>query len=268
MSDAAPDPGTLARRAADEIAERTAVGAHDVAVVLGSGWAPAVAALGTSTAVIAMDELTGFRMPTVAGQGRQVMSMRIGTHPVLVLVGRVHAYEGHDLTHVVHPVRTAVAAGAHTVVLTNAAGGLRDGMTVGQPVLIRDHLNLTARSPLVGPQFVDLVDAYSPRLRELAREVDPSLQDGVYAGVPGPHYETPAEIAMLRVLGADLVGMSTVHETIAARAAGAQVLAVSLVTNLAAGITGAPLSHDEVVEAGRVSAARMGKLLADVIARL
>ena len=145
--------------------------------------------------------------------------------------------------------------------LTNAAGGLRDDFTVGQPVLISDHLNLTARSPLVGAQFVDLVDAYSPRLRALAREIDPSLAEGVYAGLPGPHYETPAEIRMLRTLGADLVGMSTVHETIAARAAGAQVLAVSLVTNLAAGMTGQPLSHDEVLEAGRQSATRMGSLL-------
>ena len=129
-------------------------------------------------------------------------------------------------------------------------------------MLISDHLNLTARSPLVGAQFVDLVDAYSPRLRALAREIDPSLAEGVYAGLPGPHYETPAEIRMLRTLGADLVGMSTVHETIAARAAGAQVLAVSLVTNLAAGMTGQPLSHDEVLEAGRQSATRMGSLLA------
>jgi purine-nucleoside phosphorylase len=197
-----------------------------------------------------------------------VLSRRIGGRHVLVFVGRIHAYEGHELRHVVHPVRAAYAAGVHTVVLTNAAGGLRDEYAVGQPVLISDHLNLTARSPLVGAQFVDLVDAYSPRLRGIAREIDPSLTEGVYAGLPGPHYETPAEIRMLRTLGADLVGMSTVHETIAARAAGLQVLAVSLVTNLAAGMTGKPLSHDEVLEAGRQSATRMGSLLAAVIARV
>jgi purine-nucleoside phosphorylase len=139
---------------------------------------------------------------------------------------------------------------------------------VGQPVLISDHLNLTARSPLVGAQFVDLVDAYSPRLRALARDVDPGLADGVYAGLPGPHFETPAEVRMLRVLGADLVGMSTVHETIASRAAGAEVLGISLVTNPAAGITGEPLSHVEVLETGAASATRMGALLADVVARL
>ncbi|MDR3660415.1 MAG: purine-nucleoside phosphorylase, partial [Mycobacterium sp.] len=186
----------------------------------------------------------------------------------LVLLGRIHAYEGHDLRHVVHPVRTALAAGVRTVVLTNAAGGLRSDYAVGQPVLISDHLNLTARSPLLGAQFVDLVDAYSPQLRALAREIDPTLAEGVYAGLPGPHYETPAEIRMLRTLGADLVGMSTVHETIVARAGGAGVLGISLVTNLAAGMTGEPLSHAEVLEAGRQSATRMGMLLAEVLARL
>lgn len=268
MTDGPPDPDALAKRAAQVIAERTGVAAHDVAIVLGSGWAPAVAALGSATAVLPMADLPGFSPPTAVGHTGQLLSMRIGGHRVLVLAGRIHAYEGHDLLHVVHPVRTACATGTHTIVLTNAAGGLRADLEVGQPVLISDHLNLTARSPLVGPQFVDLVDAYAPRLRELARQVDPTLTEGVYAGLPGPHYETPAEIRMLRILGADLVGMSTVHETIAARAAGAQVLGVSLVTNLAAGITGAPLSHVEVVEAGAASAARMGSLLAGVVARL
>jgi purine-nucleoside phosphorylase len=143
-----------------------------------------------------------------------------------------------------------------------------EDFTVGQPVLISDHLNLTARSPLVGAQFVDMVDAYAARLRVLAHQVDPGLAEGVYAGLPGPHFETPAEIRMLRTLGADLVGMSTVHEAIAARATGAEVLGISLVTNMAAGITGEPLSHVEVLETGAASAARMGALLADVVARL
>ncbi|MBU8810078.1 purine-nucleoside phosphorylase [Mycolicibacterium goodii] len=262
------DPHTSSQAAATAIADRTGVDEHDVAVVLGSGWAPAVAELGDPVGVADMADLPGFTPPTAAGHGGQVLSVRIGNHRVLVLVGRIHAYEGHDLAHVVHPVRTAVATGVRTVVLTNAAGGLRPEYTVGQPVLISDHLNLTARSPLVGPQFVNLVDAYSPRLRAVARGFDPSLAEGVYAGLPGPHYETPAEIRMLRTLGADLVGMSTVHETIAARAAGAEVLAVSLVTNLAAGMTGEPLSHAEVLQAGRESATRMGALLAEVIARL
>ena len=262
------DPATEARLAATALSERTGVGVHDVAVVLGSGWAPAAAELGEPSAVIPMAELPGFTPPSAAGHGGQVLSLQVGAHRVLVLLGRIHAYEGHDLRHVVHPVRTACAAGVTTVVLTNAAGGLRSDFTVGEPVLISDHLNLTGRSPLVGAQFVDLVDAYSPRLRALAREIDPGLSDGVYAGLPGPHYETPAEIRMLRTLGADLVGMSTVHETIAARAAGAEVLGVSLVTNLAAGMTGQPLSHDEVLEAGRQSATRMGSLLSAVITRL
>jgi purine-nucleoside phosphorylase len=268
VTDAAPDPDELARRAAQVIAERTGVGAHDVAIVLGSGWSPAVAALGPPTAVLDQAELPGFTPPKTLGHAGELLSVRIGAHRVLVLVGRVHAYEGHDLAHVVHPVRVACAAGARIVVLTNAAGGLRPDMTVGQPVLISDHLNLTARSPLIGAQFVDLTDAYAARLRRLARDTDPELTEGVYAGLPGPHYETPAEIRMLRMLGADLVGMSTVHETIAARAAGAEVLGVSLVTNLAAGITGAPLSHAEVIAAGAASANRMGALLADVIVRL
>lgn len=262
------DPTALAERAAAAVAQRTGVARHDVAVVLGSGWAPAAEALGNPTAVVPMADLPGFTPPSALGHRGQVLSVPIGDHRVLVFLGRIHAYEGHDLAHVVHPVRTACAAGADTVVLTNAAGGLRADYTVGQPVLISDHLNLTARSPLVGPQFVDLVDAYAPHLRALARDVEPALSEGVYAGLPGPHYETPAEIRMLRTLGADLVGMSTVHETIAARAEGAAVLAVSLVTNLAAGLTGAPLSHEEVLEAGRRSATATAVLLRSVIARI
>jgi purine-nucleoside phosphorylase len=268
VSDGPRDPDALARRAAQFIAEGTGIGEHDVAIVLGSGWAPAVAALGSASAVLPMAELPGFTPPTAVGHTGQVHSVGIGPHHVLVLAGRVHAYEGHDLLHVVHPVRAACAAGARVVVLTNAAGAVREDFEVGQPVLISDHLNLTARSPLIGAQFVDMVDAYAPRLRALARAADRGLAEGVYAGLPGPHYETPAEIRMLRTLGADLVGMSTVHETIAARAAGAEVLGVSLVTNMAAGITGERLSHVEVLAAGAAAATRMGALLADVVARL
>jgi purine-nucleoside phosphorylase len=263
-----PDPDDLARQAARVIAERTGIARHDVAIVLGSGWSPAVAALGPPTVVVPQAELPGFAPPTAAGHTGELLSVRVGEHRVLVFVGRVHAYEGHDLCHVVHPVRAACAAGVRIVVLTNAAGGLRPDMAIGQPVLISDHLNLTARSPLVGARFVDLTDAYAPRLRELARQADPELTEGVYAGLPGPNYETPAEVRMLRMLGADMVGMSTVHETIAARAAGAEVLGVSLVTNLAAGIAGHPLSHAEVLAAGAASATRMGALLALIIERI
>jgi purine-nucleoside phosphorylase len=255
-------------RAAAVIAERTGVPHHDVAVVLGSGWAPAVNGLGPASAVVPMSELPGFTPPTAAGHRGEVLSIAAGPNRVLVLVGRIHGYEGHDPLDVVAPVRAACAAGVRAVVLTNAAGTLRADFAVGQPVLISDQLNLTGRSPLTGAQFVDMVDAYSPRLRTLARALDPTLVEGVYAGLPGPQYETPAEIRMLRTLGADLVGMSTVHETIAARAAGVEVLGLSLVSNLAAGMAAGPISHDDVLEAGARSAARMGALLADLLARV
>ncbi len=258
------NPDALAARAARTIADRTGVDEHDVAIVLGSGWAGAVAALGPPSATVPMSDLPGFSTPRAGGHPGTLMSLRIGGHRVLVLAGRIHGYEGHAPADVVHPVRSAIAAGAHTVVLTNAAGGLRADFAVGQPVLISDHLNLTGRSPLVGAEFVDLIDAYAPSLRQLARSVDPTLAEGVYAGMPGPQYETPAEVRMLRVLGADLVGMSTVHETIAARAAGAQVLGVSLVTNAAAGVTDGPVSHAEVLAAGAGAADRLARLLAGV----
>lgn len=239
-----------------------------VAVVLGSGWTDAADVFGEADAEVSMADLPGFAPPSASGHAGTVRHVRVDGTDVLLLLGRSHAYEGHDLATVVHPVRTAIAAGVSTVVLTNAAGGIRAGYEVGQPVLISDHLNLTARSPLVGAEFVDLIDAYSPELRELARTIDPDLAEGVYAGLPGPHYETPAEIRMLRTLGADLVGMSTVHETIAARAMGARVLGISMVTNLAAGMTGAPLDHREVLAAGKASAARMGELLRTLVQRL
>jgi purine-nucleoside phosphorylase len=185
-----------------------------------------------------------------------------------VLLGRTHSYEGHGVAQVVHGVRTACAAGVRVVVLTNAAGGIAEGLEVGQPVLISDHLNLTATSPLVGARYVDLTDAYSPRLRTLAKEIDPTLAEGVYAGVPGPHFETPAEIRMLRTMGADLVGMSTVLEAIAARVEGVEVLGISLVTNLAAGLVAAPLNVADMLAAATDAAARMGELLRKLITRL
>lgn len=272
------DPWTLVAAAAAAIAQRTAVSEHDVLVVLGSGWTPAVAQLGEMTAEVSVGDLPGFPPVGVAGHAGMMQSVRTaGGQQILALLGRVHAYEGHDLDVVVHGVRAAVRAGCRTVVLTNAAGGLRAGMTVGQPVLISDHINLTARSPLTGPaapsalglpRFVDLTEAYSARLRALARAVDPTLEEGVYAGLPGPQYETPAEIRMLQSLGADLVGMSTVHETIAARHLGAEVLGLSLVTNLAAGLGGAELDHADVLRAGEAAAEAMGGLLAKVVAAL
>ncbi|HVC14514.1 MAG TPA: purine-nucleoside phosphorylase [Acidimicrobiales bacterium] len=272
----ARDPYALARAAAAEVAAATGIGGHDVAIVLGSGWSPALDELGVADAEIPMHELAGFPAPTVAGHSGVVRSVRVQALRVLVLAGRVHLYEGHPPATVVHGVRTAAAAGCRVVVLTNAAGALNAEYEVGQAVLIRDHLNLTAASPLEGPAppagyglpFVDLTDLYSARLRALAHAEGPNLAEGVYAGLRGPHYETPAEVAMLTSNGADLVGMSTVLEAIAARHLGLEILGVSLVTNAAAGRTGAPLDHAEVVAAGKASAARVGRLLARVVATL
>ncbi len=249
------------------LAQRTGVPAHDIAVVLGSGWHPAADALGAPTVEIPFTALPGFAVPQVADQVGTARSVLLDGRRILVLLGRTHGYEDRGLAQVVHGVRAACAAGVRVVVLTNAAGGIAEGLTVGQPVLISDHLNLTATSPLVGPRFVDLTDTYSPRLRSLAREIDPSLVEGVYAGVPGPHFETPAEIRMLRVLGADLVGMSTVLEAIAARAEGAEVLGISLITNLAAGLDGAVLDHRELLATAHSAAARMGELLRELMSR-
>ena len=255
------------QEAASAIAQRTGVDAHDIAVVLGSGWRPAADVIGEYETEIPFAELPGFTTPGAVGHGGTIRSLKIGGKNVLVMLGRTHFYEGKGIDPVVHNVRTAAAAGVRTVLLTNAAGGLREGFHVGQPVLISDHLNLTARSPIVGANFVDLTDLYSARLRRIAREIDPSLEEGVYAGLTGPHFETPAEIRMLRTLGADLVGMSTVLEAIAARAAGVEVFGLSLVTNLAAGMTGEPLNHQEVLEAGRAAATKMGSLLRDLVTR-
>lgn len=273
-----PDPWQLVDDAAGAIRAATGLERHDVLVVLGSGWTPAADRFGEVTAELPITEVPGFPPVGVVGHAGVLRSVVAqGGKRILALLGRVHAYEGHELSTVVHAVRTAVRAGCGIVVVTNAAGGLRAGMHVGQPVLISDHLNLTGRSPLTGPaapdelglpRFVDLTDAYSPRLRAIAREVDPSLEEGVYAGLPGPHYETPAEIRMLQTLGADLVGMSTVHEVIAARHVGAEVLGLSLVTNLAAGLGGGNLDHAEVLAAGKAAAEAMGDLLAEVVARL
>lgn len=265
MPDDSTDP---IASAASRWASLSGVPRHDVALVMGSGWVPAADALGPADVEVPVTDLPGFLPPAVAGHAGKVRSLQVDGRRVMVFLGRTHLYEGRGTGPVVHAVRVAAAAGCRTVVLTNAAGGVREGLQVGQPVLVSDHLNLTARSPLEGARFVDLVDLYSARLRELVRSVDPSLEEGVYAALPGPHYETPAEITMLRGMGADLVGMSTALEAIAARAEGMEVLAVSLVTNLAAGMTGQPLDHAEVLEAGASSAALVGALLAQVVGRL
>ncbi|MBO0846928.1 MAG: purine-nucleoside phosphorylase [Nocardioides sp.] len=261
-------PTEQAREAAATLARLTGVDHHDVALVLGSGWLPAVDGLGEATAEITTTDLPGFSAAAVAGHAGRIRSISAGDRRLLVFLSRTHYYEGKGVAAVVHPVRTAAAAGCRSIVLTNGCGGLKETWKPGTPVLIRDHINLTARSPIEGAHFVDLTDLYSARLRGLCLEVDPSLDQGVYVQFPGPHYETPAEIEMVRRIGGDLVGMSTTLEAIAAREAGMEVLGISLVTNLAAGISGAPLDHAEVLEAGRAAAGRMGDLLGRIVPRL
>ena len=258
----------LARQAADALREWTGGGDHDIALVMGSGWLPAADALGTPDYEIPLADLPGFNAPAVAGHGGTVRSVTLGDRRLLIFLGRTHFYEGKGVAAVVHGVRTAAAAGVKTLVLTNGCGGLNPAWAPGTPVLISDHINMTATSPLEGATFVDLTDLYSSRLRALCREADPSLEEGVYVQLPGPHYETPAEIGMIRAIGGDLVGMSTALEAIAARAEGMEILGLSLVTNAAAGMTGEPLNHEEVLEAGKAAATRMGALLGDVLPRI
>ncbi len=187
---------------------------------------------------------------------------------MLVVLGRTHLYEGHGPAPVVHAVRTAAAAGCRTVVLTNASGAIRQGWPPGAGVVLRDHLDLAGASPLVGPRFVDLTEAYAERLRRLARAVDPELEEGVYAILRGPHFETVAEARMLRTLGADLVGMSTVPEVIAARELGLAVLGLSVVTSVEPLEYGAPgVDADEVVRVASAAATRLGQIIATVLLR-
>ena len=266
------DPLAAATAAAKEITERTGVASHDVALVMGSGWVSAVDALGIAQYECNAEDITGFLPPTVEGHSGKVRSYEIEANGkklrALVFLGRTHLYEGKGVEPVVHSVRTAVKSGCKVVILTNACGGINKAYKVGQPVLIRDHISLTAVSPLSGATFVDLTDLYSKRIREIVKKEDSSLEEGVYVHWRGPTYETPAEIIMMRTMGADLVGMSTVPEAIAAHALGAEVLGISLVTNAAAGVTGEKLNHEEVIAAGKAAADRMGALLKGVIPKL
>lgn len=269
-----PEAFSAAEAAAAAIVER--LGTPEVVVVLGSGWHAAATALGTARAEVSTAEIPGYPAPSVAGHHGELRLVAVGGRPVLLALGRVHLYEGRSVAEVVHGVRAAVLAGARRVVLTNAAGGLDPALSPGQAVLIRDHLNLTGTSPLggppipdrYGPRFCDLSDLYASRLRAIARRVEPTLVEGVYAGLVGPHYETPAEVAMLRHLGADLVGMSTALEAIAAHHLGAEVLGLSCMTNLAAGVSPEPLDHAEVLAAGAAAAPMLGDLLARLLPEL
>lgn len=268
LDDPAVDPRVVANDAARVIAARTGVARHDLALTLGSGWGQAAESIGETIAEIPADEVPGFSRPALAGHTGTLRSIALpdGRH-ALIIGARTHYYEGHGVRRVVHSVRTAAAAGARIMVLTNGAGGLHPQWQPGTPVLISDHINLTAASPLEGATFVDLTDLYSTRLRGIVQGVEP-LDEGVYAQFRGPHYETPAEVRMAGIIGADIVGMSTALEAIAAREAGMEVLGLSLITNAAAGITGQALDHAEVVEAGRAAETRLAELLRRIVEKI
>ncbi|WP_407360295.1 purine-nucleoside phosphorylase [Microbacterium sp. LBN7] len=263
------NPFEVAAQAAADIARLTGVENHDIALTLGSGWGKAADIIGETVATIPATEVTGFSKPALEGHVGTLRSIRTpGGKNVLVIGARTHYYEDHGVRRVVHSVRTAAATGAKIMVLTNGAGGIRETWKPGQPVLISDHINLTADSPLEGATFIDLTDLYAKRLRDIARTIDPSLDEGVYTQFRGPHYETPAEVQMAKVIGGHIVGMSTALEAIAAREAGMEILGFSLITNLAAGIQQTPLSHAEVIEAGREAEPVISALLARVVEAL
>lgn len=263
------NPFEIAQRAAEQIAEKTGIEKHDIALTLGSGWGRAADLLGETLFSIPATEIIGFSAPALAGHVGSIRSIRLaqGKH-ALVIGARTHYYENHGVRRVVHSVRTAAATGASVMILTNGAGGIKPHWTPGTPVLISDHLNLTANSPLEGATFVDLTDLYSQRLRSIAHGIAPELDEGVYVQFRGPHYETPAEVSMARILGGDIVGMSTALEAIAAREAGMEILGMSLITNLAAGIQKTPLSHHEVIEAGQQAEPIISALLAQIVSAL
>ena len=266
----APDsPFSLAKDAASVIQKLSGVEAHDVALTLGSGWAKAADLLGETVAEIPASDVPGFHASGIPGHTGTIRSIRLenGSH-ALVLGARTHFYEDKGVRAVVHSVRTAAACGAKVMVLTNGAGGIRESWKPGTPVLISDHINLTASSPLEGATFIDLTDLYSTRLRDVARSIDSSLDEGVYVQFRGPHYETPAEVQMANAMGGHIVGMSTALEAIAAREAGMEVLGLSLITNLAAGISPHPLSHQEVVDSGKAAEPVISALLAKIVLAL
>jgi purine-nucleoside phosphorylase len=271
------EPYQQVQQAAAAVIRAIAPRLPKVGIVLGSGLGSFADAL-EDPAVVPYAEIPGFATSTIPGHAGRLVAGRCGGRPILVMQGRVHAYEGHDLQTVVLPVRTMVAVGCKTVVITNAAGGIQDGMEAGDLTLISDHINLTGRNPLIGeneprlgPRFPDMTAAYDPELRLLAHQQAVAegipLKQGVYAWLTGPSYETPAEIRMLRTVGADLCGMSTVPEVIAAAHMGARVLGISCVTNKAAGL-GGKLSHEEVKEVAAKVQPRFIALLSRICAAL
>jgi len=271
----APDPYGSAAEAGRLLREQ--LGDHRVAVVLGSGWAGVARELGEVVGELATSDLPGAAAPTVPGHDGRLRSVRVSRADAreirtLVVAGRSHLYEGHDAAAVVHLVRAAVLSGCSTVVLTNAAGSLRPEVGIGSAVVISDQLNLTGTDPMCGPpppegpssRFTDLTNLYDRDLRARLLERRPDLPEGIYAGLRGGSFETPAEIRMLRTMGADLVGMSTVLESIAAHHLGARVAGISLVTNLAAGLQDS-VDHEEVLAAGHAAAGPLTAVLRDLL---
>jgi purine-nucleoside phosphorylase len=262
------NPFEFAEKAAAAIAQKSGVPKHDLALTLGSGWSKAADLIGETVSEIPANEIPGFHKPAVAGHVGTIRSIKLPNGKYALVIGaRTHFYENHGVRAVVHSVRTAAKTGAKIMVLTNGAGGIKPQWQGGVAVLISDHINLTASSPLEGANFVDLTDLYSKRLRQIAKQVDPSLDEGVYVQFRGPHYETPAEVQMAKHMGGHIVGMSTALEAIAAREAGMEVIGMSLITNLAAGIQTTPLSHEEVIAAGKAAEGKISKLLAEIVTR-
>lgn len=267
------DPFIIAKEAANEIRAITGVNHYDIAVTLGSGWGKAAETIGETTHVIPASEIIGFESSKVAGHNSNLKSLILPDgRNVLIIGARTHSYESNEPYHVrkvAHGMRTAGALGCKTVVLTNGAGSIKTEWTPGTVVLIKDHINLTAASPLEGATFIDLTDLYSSELRSIIRDVYPEMPEGVYCMFRGPNYETASEIVMARTIGGDIAGMSTALEAIAAREAGMNIVGLSLITNHAAGtMPSQSLNHQEVLETGKASEERLSKMLADIINKL
>lgn len=263
------DAREIALTAANQIIQAAGIEGVEIALVLGSGWSSGADQLGDHIATLDVAEIAGFSQPVVAGHGGQLRIVTTATGKIAaVFTGRTHLYEGLGTQPVVHGVRTAAALGAKTLVLTNGCGGLNPHWPPGTVVMMKDHINLTGDTALVGPSFIDMTEAYSLRLRDLVRRVEPDIPEGVYVQFRGPSYETPAEVKMAGIIGGDLVGMSTALETIAAREAGLEVLGLSLITNAAAGLSGSALDHHEVLQAGSDAGPRLADLLARIIKEL
>jgi len=250
----------LAEHAAAEIRAKSGIERFDIALCIGSGWLKTLS--GKIVWSIDAQEISGYRAAEVEGFSGQISAIKLESGKHVIVLPRTHLYQGYGVEAVAHPSRTAAALGAKIMLLTNGAGGLNPNWKPGQVFLISDHINLTATSPIEGAKFVDLTDMYSPRLRAIAKRIDPALEEVVYAQFRGPHYETPAEVAMVGKIGGHMVGMSTALEAIAAREVGLEVLALSMQTNPAAGVVPGGVSHEHVLAAGKVGEQKNGELLA------